>query len=116
VEAPGIIPLAVKEIMDTIAEVSQLAVEGGLSCVGAHDVRELDFAVTPVATHCCEAIQSHPTLLSLPQSPHRAFLIRCSYIEIYNEKIADLLAADGAPDTVEVREHKERVRGGGRAW
>ena len=44
------------------------------------------------------------------QSPHRAFLIRCSYIEIYNEKIGDLLASDGRTENVEVRESKERVR------
>lgn len=61
---PGIIPLAVQEIMDTIAE-----------------------------------------------TPQRAFLIRCSYLEIYNEQITDLLADSKETEKVDIHESKARVRG-----
>lgn len=42
---------------------------------------------------------------AISQAPHRAFLIRCSYLEIYKETITDLLANK----TVEVHEDKKRV-------
>jgi centromeric protein E len=68
---PGILPLAVQEIMDAISE-----------------------------------------------TPQRAFLIRCSYLEIYNEQITDLLGdvpaakpGEPAPEArVEIRESKLKVR------
>lgn len=59
---PGIIPLAVQEIMDTIAD-----------------------------------------------TPQRAFLIRCSYLEIYNECITDLLTDKAESEKLEIRESKARV-------
>lgn len=49
----------------------------------------------------------YPRLVIL-QSPNRLFLIRVSYLEIYNETIRDLLA-EGAP-TLAVHEDKKRVR------
>ena len=36
-------------------------------------------------------------------------MIRCSYIEIYNERITDLLSLDDRTEVLEVREHKQRV-------
>ncbi|RYG52741.1 hypothetical protein EON66_09455 [archaeon] len=42
------------------------------------------------------------------QSKDRGFLIRCSYLEIYNETIRDLLAQD-TPER-QIREDKKRVR------
>jgi centromeric protein E len=59
-EQPGVLPLAVNEIMDAISS-----------------------------------------------TQHRAFLIRCSYIEIYNEGITDLL--DDAKKQLAVHESKTRV-------
>jgi len=56
--APGVLPLAVNEIMKCISE-----------------------------------------------APHRAFLIRCSYVEIYKETITDLLSQK----TLEVHESKARA-------
>jgi hypothetical protein len=47
---------------------------------------------------------------SLLQAPHRAFLIRCSYIEIYKEAITDLLSKKA----LDVHESKTRVSRGAR--
>jgi hypothetical protein len=43
---------------------------------------------------------------SISRATHRAFLIRCSYIEIYKEQITDLLGKK----TLEVHESKSKVR------
>ena len=43
---------------------------------------------------------------SISRATHRAFLIRCSYIEIYKEKITDLLGKK----MLEVHESKAKVR------
>lgn len=45
------------------------------------------------------------------QTPQRAFLIRCSYLEIYNEQITDLLAESKEKEKVDIHESKARVSG-----
>jgi hypothetical protein len=51
---------------------------------------------------------------AISRATHRAFLIRCSYIEIYKEQITDLLGKK----TLEVHESKSKVRarGGAAGW
>lgn len=43
---------------------------------------------------------------TISRATHRAFLIRCSYVEIYKEQITDLLGKK----TLEVHESKLKVR------
>ena len=43
---------------------------------------------------------------AISRATHRAFLIRCSYIEIYKEQITDLLGKK----TLDVHESKTKVR------
>jgi len=45
------------------------------------------------------------------QTPQRAFLIRCSYLEIYNEQNTDLLAESKEKEKVDIHESKARVSG-----
>ena len=67
-------------------------------------------------THTMLGSKSNPGVLPLAvneimeaisRARHRAFLIRCSYIEIYKEQITDLLGKK----TLEVHESKSKVRG-----
>ena len=66
-------------------------------------------------THTMLGSKSNPGVLPLAvneimeaisRARHRAFLIRCSYIEIYKEQITDLIGKR----TLEVHESKSKVR------
>lgn len=42
-----------------------------------------------------------------PSNSHKKFLVRCSYIEIYNEEIRDLLGLDSEAK-LELKENKDK--------
>ena len=67
-------------------------------------------------THTMLGTKANPGVLPLAvneimeaisRARHRAFLIRCSYIEIYKEQITDLIGKK----TLEIHESKAKVRG-----
>ena len=67
---PGIIPRAIKDVFAYIRNVC-------IHCIDIHDLMILTRAL------CC-------------QTPSREFLLRASYLEIYNETVYDLLAPSAA--------------------
>jgi len=72
-------------------------------------------------THTMLGTKANPGILPLAvneimeaisRATHRAFLIRCSYFEIYKEQITDLLGKK----TLEVHESKSKVRARARSF
>ena len=46
--------------------------------------------------------------IALNKDPNVTFKVECSYIEIYNERVRDLLAMSNRKVSLKVREHKVR--------
>ena len=68
-------------------------------------------AITSCAPTRTSLTPSRPPPPIAMQTPQRAFLIRCSYLEIYNEQITDLLAESKEKEKVDIHESKARVSG-----
>ena len=114
---PGILRLSIDEIFATIAAVSAAPCSDVLRRHASSATQRLVTggarSIPPVAHHTdrtCAFLQGLSTSLcctSWWQSTDRTYTISCSFVEIYNEIVRDLLA-DGSP-SISIREH--RIRG-----
>ena len=102
----------------TTREVFDAAVRGHVdSVVDGYNGTVFAYGQTAAGkTHTMLGSKSNPGVLPLAvneimeaisRARHRAFLIRCSYIEIYKEQITDLIGKK----PLEVHESKTKVRG-----
>jgi centromeric protein E len=102
----------------TTRELFEAAVKGHVdSVVDGYNGTVFAYGQTAAGkTHTMLGSKSNPGVLPLAvneimeaisRARHRAFLIRCSYIEIYKEQITDLIGRK----SLDVHESKAKVRG-----
>ena len=102
----------------TTRELFEAAVKGHVdSVVDGYNGTVFAYGQTAAGkTHTMLGSKSNPGILPLAvneimeaisRARHRAFLIRCSYIEIYKEQITDLIGRK----SLDVHESKAKVRG-----